>query len=486
MNRQTLSSILKLFAISANKQNDSDITSIILKFKSFLGETIESSYIDEYTAEFEKALEEYASFSNKRLSLNSVRLIKICNETSRNLSPDDRIQVLFYLEKLLFPATEQSEEFMQLVADIYETEEKTLEQIKNLHSENANNCHPIICNEETAGAFVIFSENLAAIKSFGELLVNGQKIANGETELIGINSVVSTADNRKYYLKDLITLAGAIRNNNKFSLILNDLCIKRKGKTFVHPLSCKMQSGELIGIMGRSGSGKTTLLKAIAGAEKSYTGQIFKRSENDNYDFSRSYLPQANALIPLFTVREHLEQRLDFLQENDNRDDKIKQALESVELEDFANNIAAKSDGSPWQISGGQQKRLGIAMEMLANPDVFILDEPTSGLSSTDSLKIVALLRKIASEGKVVIASIHQPDYETFMMFDKILIIDDGGYPVFYGKPSESAEYFRRLTGRIDKESQLETHFNPGVILNIITETAQNTENDTNQRKRNK
>ncbi|MBQ3833048.1 MAG: hypothetical protein II815_07720 [Bacteroidales bacterium] len=53
MNRQTLSSILKQFAISANKQNDSDTTSIILKFKSFLGETIENTYIDEYTAEFE-------------------------------------------------------------------------------------------------------------------------------------------------------------------------------------------------------------------------------------------------------------------------------------------------------------------------------------------------------------------------------------------------------------------------------------------------
>ncbi len=482
MNRQTLSSILKLFAISANKCNSEDSNDIVLKFKAFLSKTIEDRYVNEYTAEFEKALEEYASFSNKRLSLNSVRLIKICNETSRNLSHDDRIQVLFYLEKLLFPATEQSEEFMQLVADIYETEEKTLNQIKSLHSENKNDCLPIICNEETAGTFVVFSENLAAIKSFGELSVNGQQIANGETELIGINSVVSTAGNRKYYLKDLITLAGAIKNSNKFSLIISDLCIKRKDKTFVHPLSCKMHSGELIGIMGRSGSGKTTLLKAIAGAEKSYSGQIFKQSGSGNYDFSRSYLPQANALIPLFTVREHLEQRLDFLQESDNRDYRIKQALESVELEDFANNIAAKSDGSPWQISGGQQKRLGIAMEMLANPDVFILDEPTSGLSSTDSLKIVALLRKIASEGKVVIASIHQPDYETFMMFDKILIIDDGGYPVFFGKPSESAEYFRRLTGRIDKESLLETHFNPGVILNIITETAQNAESATNQR----
>ena len=482
MNRETLSSILKLFAISANKCNNEDSNGIVFKFKTFLSKTIEDIYINEYTAEFEKALEEYASFSNKRLSLNSVRLIKICNETSRNLSHDDRIQVLFYLEKLLFPANEQSEEFMRLVADIYEIDERILDQIKNLHSQNATGCHPIICKEERAGEFVVLYENLAVVKSFGEIMVNNQRIRERETELVGINSVVSTAGHRKYYLKDLISLAGASNNGDKFSIILNDICIKRKGKTFLHPLSCEMHSGELVGIMGRSGSGKTTLLKAIAGVEKSYSGQIYKRSGNGDSHFSRSYLPQANALIPLFSVREHLEQRLDFLQECDNRANRIKQALESVELEDFANNIVAKSDGSSWQISGGQQKRLGIAMEMLANPEVFILDEPTSGLSSTDSLKIVALLRKIASEGKVVIASIHQPDYETFMMFDKILIIDDGGYPVFYGTPAESAEYFRRLAGKIDKESLIETHFNPGVILNMITETVHNTEDPTPQR----
>ncbi|MBO7572351.1 MAG: ATP-binding cassette domain-containing protein [Bacteroidales bacterium] len=482
MNRETLSSILKLFAISANKCNNEDSNDIILKFRTFLSRTIENRYINEYTSEFEKALEEYASFSNKRLSLNSVRLIKICNETSRNLSRDDRIQVLFYLEKLLYPANEQSEEFMRLVADIYEIDEKILDQIKSLHSQNATDCHPIICKEECAGEFVVLSENLAVVKSFGGIMVNNQQIGKEEPELVGINSVVSTADHRKYYLKDLISLAGANHNGDKFSIILNDICIKRKGKTFLHPLSCEMHSGELVGIMGRSGSGKTTLLKAIAGAENSYFGHIYKRSGNCDSQFSRSYLPQANALIPLFTVREHLEQRLDFLQECDNRADRIKQALESVELEDFADNIVAKSDGIAWQISGGQQKRLGIAMEMLANPDVFILDEPTSGLSSTDSLKIVALLRKIASEGKVVIASIHQPDYETFMMFDKILIIDDGGYPVFYGTPAESAEYFRRIAGKIDKESLIETHFNPGVILSMITETVHNTENSTPQR----
>ncbi len=480
MNRQTLSSILKLFAISANKQNDSDTTSIILKFKSFLGETIENTYIDEYTAEFEKALDEYASFSSKRLSLNSVRLIRICNETSQNLSHDDRIQVLFYLEKLLFPANEQSEEFMQLVADIYEIDAKILADIENLHTENPTNSHRISENDNVQGVFILLSNNLAAIKSLGdEISINGNILANGNIELIGNESVVRIGDYKKYYLKDIAAIASEKNESTSFSLILNNISITRRNKTYFHPLSCEMHSGELVGIMGRSGSGKTTLLKAIAGAEKSYSGQIFKQSGSGNYDFSRSYLPQANALIPLFTVREHLEQRLDFLQERTDRNEKIMQVLESVELEDFANNIAAKSDGTPWQISGGQQKRLGIAMEMLANPEVFILDEPTSGLSSTDSQKIVALLRQITSEQKIVIASIHQPDFETFMMFDKILIIDDGGYPIFYGKPSESAEYFRRLTGRIDKESLLETHFNPGVILNIINETTHNNQRVT-------
>ena len=254
MNRETLSSILKLFAISANKCNSEDTNGIAIKFKTFLCKTIEDRYINEYTAEFEKALEEYASFSNKRLSLNSVRLIKICNETSRNLSHDDRIQVLFYLEKLLYPANEQSEEFMRLVADIYEINTNILTNIEKLHAENPTNCHQITENgnnshselhpelsrrTESVAVYILLSNNLAAIKSFGKISVNGQQIAKGETELVGINSVVSTADHRKYYLKDLISLAGASNNDYNFNLILNDICIKRKGKHTSIPFRAK-------------------------------------------------------------------------------------------------------------------------------------------------------------------------------------------------------------------------------------------------------
>lgn len=499
MNRQTLSSILKLFAISANKQDSSDTNAITLKFRHFLNEIIENQYIEEYISEFVRALDEYSSFSSKRLSLNSVRLIRICNETSQNLSPDDRIQVLFYLEKLLFPADEQSEEFMQLVADIYEIDANVLADIENLHCENPTNCYqisksdnnhnsepvsePIDRQSQPVGLFIILSSNLAAIKSLGnEISINGNILANGSIELVGNESIVKISNNKKYYLKDIVAIASEKNKCNRFSLILNNISITRRNKTYLHPLSCEMHSGELIGIIGRSGSGKTTLLKAIAGIEKLHIGNIFKRSYNGDSQFTKAFLAQANALIPLFTVREHIEQRLDFLQDKSNRDEKVNRALKNVELETFSNNIAAKSDGSPWQISGGQQKRLGIAMEMLADPEVFILDEPTSGLSSTDSQKIIQLLRQITYEQKLVIASIHQPDFETFMMFDKILIIDDGGYPIFYGAPSAAAEYFRSITGRIDKASLLETNFNPGVILNIINETAHNSESGTTKR----
>lgn len=463
MNRQTLSSIIKLFAISTNKREDINLDIISARFNDFLTDTIESKYIDEFRSDFEKALEEYASFSSKRLSLNSVRMIRICSETCKTLSADDRITVLFYLVKLLSSTRDkQSNDFIELVCDIYEIDKNKLECIQNIFSESPNTCHTITHEGKIAGIYAILSENLAAIKPIEDSIsINGQK-ATG-VKIIGIDSTITINDNKKLYFNDLQAASKPIEKKKTFEIAINNLSVSRKHKILLHPLSCKMKSGELVGVMGRSGSGKTTMLKALAGIDNSFTGNI-------NCTFSRAYLPQANSLIPLFKVKEHLEQRLDFIQYQGNREAKIAEVLTKVELAEFANNIAAKSDGSSWQISGGQQKRLGIAIEMLNDPEVFILDEPTSGLSSTDSHKIISLLKKIAMEQKIVVASIHQPDYETFMMFDKILLIDDGGFPIFYGSPTFAADYFRQKAGKIDKESLLETHFNPGVILNIINE----------------
>lgn len=478
MNRQTLSSIIKLFAIAVNKREDKNIGEISEKFKMFLSETIESQYIDIYMSVFEKDLEEYASFSSKRLSLNSVRLIHICSETCAALSADNRITVLFHLMELLSATSdEQSDDFVELVAEIYEIGAEKLNLIRDIFACQPTKCHTIANDGKLVGLYTILSRNLLVIKPLSnKISINGQTITT--PCLTNPDKVISVCNQRKIYAKDLWSPTGKDTNEDSFDLIINNLSVTRKHKMLLHPQTCRMHSGELIGIMGRSGSGKTTMLKAIAGMGKS-SGEIFKRTANGDSTYSIAYLPQANSMIPLFSVRQHIEQRLDFIQFAEDYTTKVNDLLAKVELTDFADNIAAKADGTPWQISGGQQKRLGIAMEMATDPEVFVLDEPTSGLSSADSQKIIGLLKSIAEENKVVIASIHQPDYDTFIMFDKILIIDDGGYSIFYGKPTAAADYFHQKAGKIDRESLIETRCNPAVILNTINEKSHDEHGNT-------
>src|SRR3990170_7481876 len=95
-------------------------------------------------------------------------------------------------------------------------------------------------------------------------------------------------------------------------------------------------------------------------------------------------------------------------------------------------------------ISGGQRKRLNIALELIREPAVLFLDEPTSGLSSRDSENIMDLLKELASKGKLIFVIIHQPSSDIYKMFDKILILDVGGKPIYYGNPVEAVMYFKK------------------------------------------
>ncbi len=86
-------------------------------------------------------------------------------------------------------------------------------------------------------------------------------------------------------------------------------------------------------------------------------------------------------------------------------------------------------------ISGGQRKRLNIALELIREPTILFADEPTSGLSSVDSEIVMNLLKEQTYRGKLVIINIHQPGSEIYKMFDKVMFIDKGGYQIFYGNP---------------------------------------------------
>ncbi|MBQ2498303.1 MAG: ABC transporter permease, partial [Prevotella sp.] len=135
--------------------------------------------------------------------------------------------------------------------------------------------------------------------------------------------------------------------------------------------------------------------------------------------------------------------------------------------------------GSPIRkyISGGQRKRLNIALELIREPAVLFLDEPTSGLSSADTEKVINLLKEQTLKGKLIVANIHQPSSDVYKLFDRLWLLDKGGYPVFDGNPIEAITYFKTAANYADAEtSACPTcgNVNPEIVLNIIDEKALN------------
>ncbi|MGB8491277.1 MAG: ABC transporter permease, partial [Bacteroidales bacterium] len=123
------------------------------------------------------------------------------------------------------------------------------------------------------------------------------------------------------------------------------------------------------------------------------------------------------------------------------------------------------------KISGGQRKRLNIALELIREPAILFLDEPTSGLSSRDSENILDLLKELARKGKLLFIVIHQPSSDIFKMFDKLIILDTGGYMIYNGNPIDSIEYFKRKIGQANySESECYAcgNVNPEQIFNIV------------------
>lgn len=235
--------------------------------------------------------------------------------------------------------------------------------------------------------------------------------------------------------------------------------------------------GKLIGIMGASGAGKTTLLNVLAGIEKPTKGEILINGYNiharpDKIKGVVGFVSQDDLLIEELTVFENLyyNAKLCFARYTEEQiNNRVLEVLQNLGLETRKDlKVGSVLDK---KISGGQRKRLNIALELIREPAILFLDEPTSGLSSRDSENVIDLLKELSLKGKLVFVVIHQPSSDIYKMFDKIIIMDTGGYPTYYGTPVEAVSYFKRATHQAQSNrGQCETcgNVNPEQIFNII------------------
>ncbi|XP_058453468.1 ATP-binding cassette subfamily G member 4-like [Malaya genurostris] len=203
--------------------------------------------------------------------------------------------------------------------------------------------------------------------------------------------------------------------------------IFRKGRDILKNINGEFRSGELTAIMGPSGAGKSTLLDILAGyTESDFTGEIYiNKQQRDLKRFRRqsAYIMQNHNLQPHLTVLEamHFSANLKIGTELSPASKKIRmnEILCAIGLSDHKKTRTAK-------LSGGQKKRLAIALEIVNNPPVMFFDEPTSGLDISTSKKCVELLKQLAREGRTIICTIHQPSALLLNMFDHLFTIAEG------------------------------------------------------------
>lgn len=251
----------------------------------------------------------------------------------------------------------------------------------------------------------------------------------------------------------------------------------KSGRAGLQNVNIAEQGGKLIGLMGASGSGKSTLLNVLNGTEKPSSGRVLINGIDIHVQPYRvhgivGYIPQDDLLIEDLTVYENLyyAARLCFGHYTETETHEL---VEQVLLNLGLTEIRNLRVGSPLQktISGGQRKRLNIGLELLREPAILFVDEPTSGLSSRDSENIMDLLKELSLRGKMVFVVIHQPSSDIFKMFDTLIIMDSGGFQIYYGNPVEAVLYFRDVINAANKDQGACPecgNINPEQVFSII------------------
>jgi len=518
MSEPILMALVQLFAIvaaSVKKQISANTRTIL---ESYLRQHLNSHELEEYLKLFDELV--YFHQPNEKTEESEEQRIPekihtICQKIHNQLNAKDRlivfIKFLEFFEELEQDSTGKTaiesalaENCIMVFKTVFNPPDQEYHNSKafvfdpfgeEMHKESlliiSNQAIPIqkgfknIFREHLDGKILILY--VPSVRTFvcrylgkDDLYLNGHNVPPNHSFLFTNGSILKNLKISPVYYTDVV--GQFLHSKEKVSIAFSAKEIEYRFKNSsngIHPFSFTANSGELIGVMGGSGVGKSTLLNLLNGNLILNKGEILingydLEKEKDKLQGIIGFVPQDDLLIEELSVFQNLyyNARLCF---KDFTDKQLIRSVMRILADIDLIGIRKLTVGDPLNkfISGGQRKRLNIALELIRGPSVLFADEPTSGLSSMDSEMVMLLLKEQTLEGRLVIVNIHQPSSDIFKLFDKLLIMDKGGYPIYYGNPIDALTYFKSVSSHVNpEESECLScgYVNPEQLLQI-TET---------------
>jgi len=508
MSEEILKALTLLFAIVTKQDSGVSVNErefVLNFFKTELEQDTVKQYLDQYDEQSGYGQPSSTDGKKETSVKESIRILGVCKKINKTLTQKQKIVVLIKLLELVAVDKNFSPQRMEIihtVSTVFNVDSEEYNLIEGLiRSENPRDLKfsdILLATNDTAIAIdrhykhvhahvegvlafmLIKSVDLYFVKYIGtELtLMNGFIMKPGHTYLFSHGATVKTQAGDALYYSDLVADFNKeiITTKLSFNATIEEFRFSN-GDIGLHTVAISEGPGKLIGIMGASGAGKTTLLTVLAGLERPTKGKTLINGVNIYQKKNKlqgviGYVSQDDLLIEELTVYQNLYYNAKLCLAHYTEEqlhNRVMEVLENLGL-DQRKDLKV---GNPLEktISGGQRKRLNISLELIREPAILFLDEPTSGLSSRDSENIIDLLKELSLKGKLVFVVIHQPSSDIYKMFDKIMILDMGGYPAYYGPPVDAVTYFKKSTLQVDSNrGQCETcgNVNPEQIFTII------------------
>lgn len=480
MNESLLKSLIRLFAIVVETEEEKISDSALSVIAGFLEKEFSKEQINEY-------LGGIGFIKSKRLKRTKVqetpksltqRIEAICGEINLQFEQHQKVWLVLQLVEFVGDTDDVPDSQFDLIQHIAKefniSDEEFIsgknfilasspDEISNgpniilIEGEESHKEHYInfIFQPNLLGKVFflhIASTNTLLVKYFGEsnLFLNSKTLKPGRAYIFGAGAVIRSPKTEPIYYSKIAGIFFQSWSKTNIRFTAENIEYRHIGsKDGVHRLTFDVHSGHFVAIMGGSGVGKSTLINLLNGNLKPLNGEILINGYNLQKDKKIlegiiGYVPQDDLLVEDLTVYENLYFGAKFCFSNRSE----KEIIELVDetLKDFDLNEARNLKvGNPINkfISGGQRKRLNIAMELIREPAILFVDEPTSGLSSFDSERIILMLKRQTFKGKIVIANVHQPSSDIFKLFDKLVVMDHGGRVIYQGNPMDAIVYFK-------------------------------------------